>query len=249
LSLLTNLIHSEFDLAASCKASLNMAAATCFALLLLAMAAQGSHALDFVVHNSVKSSDGGRRFDNEIGKAYAAQIMNAASRFIWQTFAQKSSANRKNVQKVTLIVESLSGVASTSNDEIDLSAEYVANYQGDVKNEITGVLYHEMTHVWQWDGKGGAPSGLIKGIADYIRLTAGFAPSHWVNPGSGDKWDQGYAVTAYFLQYCDTVASGFVAKMNSKLRNGWDLGFFHDLTGKSVDKLWKDYKAKYATSS
>jgi len=104
-----------------------------------------------------------------------------------------------------------------------LSAEYVANYQGDVKNEITGVLYHEMTHVWQWDGKGGAPSGLIKGIADYIRLTAGFAPSHWVNPGSGDKWDQGYEVTAYFLQYCDTVASGFVAKMNSKLRNGWDL--------------------------
>ena len=124
-------------------------------------------------------------------------------------------------------------------------SQYVANYQGDVKNEITGVLYHEMTHVWQWNGNNAAPSGLIEGIADYVRLTAGLAPSHWVTPGSGDKWDQGYAVTAYFLQYCDSVTSGFVAKMNSKLRDGWDLGFFNDITGKSVDQLWSDYKAKY----
>jgi hypothetical protein len=200
-------------------------------------------------HNSAESSDGGKRFDNEIGRAQAAQIMDAASQFIWQTFAQQSSTDRKDVQTVTLFVESMSGVAYTSNDEIHLSAEYVANYQGDVKNEITGVLYHEVTHVWQWDGNGGAPSGLIEGIADYVRLTAGFAPSHWVKPGSGDKWDQGYDVTAYFLQYCDTVTSGFVAKMNSKLRDGWDLGFFNDLTGKSVDELWNDYKAKYANSS
>lgn len=212
------------------------------------MDAQGIHALDFVVNNSAEGSDGGTRFDSEIGRANAAKIMDAATQFIWQTFAQQSSADRKNVQTVTLFVESMSGVAYASNDQIHLSAEYVANYQGDVKNEITGVLYHEMTHVWQWNGKGGAPSGLIEGIADYVRLTAGFAPSHWVKPGSGDKWDHGYDVTAYFLQYCDTVASGFVAQMNWKLRDGWDLVFFNDLTGKSVDELWKDYKAKYANS-
>jgi len=230
-------------------ASLNMAATTCVALLLVAMAAQDSHALHIVVHNSAEGSDGGTRFDKEIGSAKAQQIISRATQFIWQSFNEKSSADRKNVQTVTLFVESMDGVAYTSSDEIHLSAEYVASYQGDVKNEITGVLYHEVTHVWQWDGMGGAPSGLIEGIADYIRLTAGFAPPHWVKPGSGDKWDHGYEVTAYFLQYCDTVASGFVAKMNSKLRNGWDLGFFHDLTGKSVDKLWNDYKAKYAASS
>jgi len=229
-------------------ASLNMAAATCVVLFLLTMAAQGIHALDFVVNNSAEGSDGGKRFDNEIGTANAAQIMDAASQFIWQTFAQQSSTDRKDVQTVTLFVESRSGVAATSNDQIHLSAEYVADYQGDVKTEITGVLYHEVTHVWQWFGNG-APVGLTEGIADYVRLTAGFAPSHWVKPGSGDKWDQGYDVTAYFLQYCDSVTSGFVAKMNSKLRDGWNLGFFNDITGKSVDELWSDYKAKYANSS
>jgi len=229
-----------------------MAAAKCVALLLVVLAVGGTHAVDYVVTNSVESSDGGKRFDNEIGRTNALQIMDAATQFIWQTFAQQSSADRKNVQTVTLFVESFSDsgiVAYTSNDQIHLRAEYVASYQGDVKTEITGVLYHEMTHVWQWNGNGNAPSGLIEGIADYVRLTAGFAPSHWVKPGSGDKWDQGYDVTAYFLQYCDTVASGFVAKMNSKLRDGWDLGFFNDLTGKSVDELWSDYKAKYANSS
>lgn len=131
-----------------------------------------------------------------------------------------------------------------------LSAQYVANYGGgDLKTEIRGVLYHEMTHVWQWNGQNNAPGGLIEGIADYVRLTAGLNPSHWVKPGSGDKWDQGYDVTAYFLQYCESVSSGFVANMNAKLKGGWDLGFFNDLTGKSVDQLWSDYKAKYASST
>jgi len=226
-----------------------MAAEKCIVLLLLAMAAGSTHGLEFVVTNSAESSDGGKRFDSEIGRTQAAQIMDAASQFIWQTFAQQSSTDRKDVQKVTLFVESRSGVAATSNDQIHLSAEYVADYQGDVKTEITGVLYHEVTHVWQWNGNGAAPSPLIEGIADYVRLTAGFAPSHWVKPGGGDKWDQGYDVTAYFLQYCDSVTSGFVAKMNSKLRDGWNLGFFNDITGKSVDELWSDYKAKYANSS
>lgn len=227
--------------------SLKMAAAKCIALLLLAMAAGGTHGLDFVVTNSAESSDGGKRFDSEIGRAEAAQIMETASQFIWQTFAQESSTDRKDVQTVTLSVESLDGIANTTpdNDQIHLSAEYVANFQGDLKNAITGVLYHEVTHIWQWFGNG-APSGLTEGIADYVRLTAGFASSQWVKPGGGDRWDQGYDVTAYFLQYCDSVTSGFVAKMNSKLRDGWDLGFFNDITGKSVDELWSDYKAKYA---
>ena len=226
-----------------------MATATFAALLLLvAMAAQGIHAVTFVVTNSVPDSDGGKRFDSEIGRANAQQIMDAASQFIWQTFTQQLTTEWKIVQSVTLL-ERMSEIAFTSIIEIPLSAEYFASYQGDVKNEITGVLYHEMTHVWQWNGNSAAPSGLIEGIADYVRLTAGLAPSNWVTPGSGDKWDQGYDVTAYFLQYCDSVTSGFVAKMNSKLRDGWDLGFFHDITGKSVDELWSDYKAKYANSS
>ncbi|GLJ48769.1 hypothetical protein SUGI_1028440 [Cryptomeria japonica] len=105
-----------------------------------------------------------------------------------------------------------------------------------------------MTHFWQWDGQGKAPRGLIDGIADYVRLTAGLVPPYWNKPGSGDRWDQGDEVTAYFLQYCESVSSGFVANINAKMASGWDLGFFNEVTGKSVDELWSDYKAKYASS-
>ncbi|GLJ24731.1 hypothetical protein SUGI_0472820 [Cryptomeria japonica] len=209
---------------------------------------QASEALVFAFSNHAQGTTGGNRFDQEIGQSGAFEIMDSSTKFIWNTFHQNSAADRKNVDKVTLIVESMDGVAYTSADEIHLSSDYVGNYGGDVKAEIRGVLYHEMTHVWQWNGQGKAPGGLIEGIADYVRLTAGLAPSHWVKPGTGDKWDHGYDVTAYFLQYCDSIRSGFVADINAKMASGWDLGFFNDLTGKSVDQLWSDYKSKYAAS-
>uniref|UniRef100_A0A0D6QRK1 Plant basic secretory protein (BSP) family protein n=1 Tax=Araucaria cunninghamii TaxID=56994 RepID=A0A0D6QRK1_ARACU len=210
-----------------------------------------TEALDLVVTNSDQGSDGGKRFDAEIGKSGAMEMLDSASKFVWDTFRQQSPADRKNVQKISLIVESMpdkpSIVAYTIGEEIHLKSESMAGTQGDIKTGIRGVLYHEVTHVWQWFGNGNAPSGLTEGIADYVRLTAGLVDPNWVKPGGGDRWDEGYAVTAYFLQYCESVSSGFVANMNAKLAGGWDVGFFKDLTGKSVDELWNDYKAKYAS--
>lgn len=129
---------------------------------------------------------------------------------------------------------------------VRMSCRYINGYTGDVKTEITGVLYHEMTHVWQWNGNGQGPSGLIEGIADFVRLKAGYAPSHWVRPGQGDRWDQGYDVTARFLDYCDGLRSGsFVSELNKKMRDGYNQSFFEELLGKSVDTLWADYKASF----
>ena len=127
------------------------------------------------------------------------------------------------------------------------SATYLGAFSGDVKGEFTGVLYHEMTHVWQWNGDGEAPGGLIEGIADFVRLRSGYVPGHWVGPGQGDRWDQGYDVTAWFLDYCNGLRSGFVAELNKKMRTGYSDSYFVDLLERSVDQLWKDYKAKYAT--
>ncbi|KAF8020189.1 hypothetical protein BT93_G0782 [Corymbia citriodora subsp. variegata] len=141
----------------------------------------------------------------------------------------------------------MDGVAYTSNNEIHVSATYLAGYSGDVKGEFTGVLYHEMTHVWQWNGAGQAPGGLIEGIADFMRLRVGFAPGHWVQPGQGNKWDQGYDVTARFLDYCNGLRNGFVAELNKKMRTGYSDNYFVDLLGKTVDQLWSEYKAKYST--
>ncbi|KAI6678051.1 hypothetical protein NL676_038847 [Syzygium grande] len=101
--------------------------------------------------------------------------------------------------------------------------------------------------VWQWNWDGEAPGGLIEGIADFVRLRSGYVPGHWVGPGQGDRWDQGYDITARFLDYCNGLRNGFVAKLNKKMRTGYSDSYFVDLLERSVDQLWKDYKAKYAT--
>ncbi|XP_057493682.1 uncharacterized protein LOC130779144 [Actinidia eriantha] len=213
---------------------------------------QRTHGVEYSVTNRAATTPGGIRFTNEIGDEYSRQTLISATDFIWQIFQQTSETDRKNVPQVSLIIETMDGVAYTSNNEIHVSEGYIGGYSGDVKTEITGVLYHEMTHVWQWDGRGPnqtpVPGGLIEGIADFVRLKANYAPSHWVQPGQGDRWDQGYDVTARFLDYCDSVRSGFVAELNKKSRNGYSDTYFVDLTGKTVDQLWSDYKAKYNTN-
>ena len=208
---------------------------------------RGIHAAEYVVTKNAGNTPGGVRFHNEIGSEYSKQTLISATDFIWKLFQQNSDADRKNVAKVSLFIDDMDGVAYASNNEIHVSARYINGYSGNVKTEITGVLYHESTHIWQWNGNGqSTPGGLIEGIADYVRLKAGYAPSHWVKPGQGDRWDQGYDVTALFLDYCNSLRNGFVAELNKKLRNGYSANFFVELLGKNVDQLWKDYKAKYA---
>ncbi|CAA2967241.1 Hypothetical predicted protein [Olea europaea subsp. europaea] len=212
---------------------------------ILSAAIHGSHAVQYTVTNRAATTPGGARFTRQIGAQYSKQTLDSATSFIWRTFQQNTPSQRKNVPKVSLFIDNMDGVAYASNNEIHVSARYIRGYSGNVKREITGVLYHEMTHIWQWNGKGRAPGGLIEGIADYVRLKAGYAPSHWVKPGQGNRWDQGYDVTARFLDYCNSLKRGFVAQLNKKMRNGYSDTYFVDLLGKNVRQLWKDYKAKY----
>ncbi|MCO5587235.1 hypothetical protein L7F22_041182 [Adiantum nelumboides] len=221
-----------------------------FSLVLLTICVPALADTAYDVINSVVNEPGGQKFEQTVGSDGAKAILASASTFIQQTFEYGANPSYpvKEVDKVTLYVDDMppAGIpAFTSEQEIHLSESYVGDYSGDVAAEVKGVLYHEMTHVWQWDGQGTADTGLIEGIADYVRLTAGLAPSHWVQPGQGDRWNQGYDVTAYFLQYCDSLQSGFVAALNAKLASGWDEAYFQDLLGQSVDQLWASYKQKY----
>jgi hypothetical protein len=100
--------------------------------------------------------------------------------------------------------------------------------------------------VWQWDGQGNANVGLMEGIADYVQLKAGFSLGGSLKPGEGDRWDQGYDVTVYFLDYGESLMPGFVAQLNAKMKDGYSDDFFAQILGKSVQQLWTDYKAKYS---
>lgn len=92
---------------------------------------------------------------------------------------------------------------------------------------------------------GKAPGGLTEGIADYIRLSAKLAPSHWKDKKTGD-WDAGYDTTAYFLQWIERENPNFVRKLNLSIgMSGWDVQVFAQVTGKSVEELWELYSKAY----
>lgn len=151
--------------------------------------------------------------------------------------------------RVSLFLDDLgdNAVAGTSNNEISVGDNFIQNIQGDVKPDFNGVVYHEMTHVWQWDGSAGnkAPGHVIEGIADFVRLKANYVPQGWAQPGDGSNWNDSYSVTARFFDYCNDLRNGFVADLNKQMRETYSDEFFVQLLGKPVDQLWNEYKARY----
>ncbi|OVA02045.1 Uncharacterized protein family [Macleaya cordata] len=212
------------------------------------LALQGIHAVDFKVIEDDGKTPGNIRFENEISLDYSLQTLESATTFIWRIFGQTNKADRKNVHSISLFVSPIDKdiIAYTiRGHHIHVNVNYLADYSGDVKREFTGILYYEITHVWQWNGNENAPVSLIRGIAAYVRLKANYAPSNWQQAGAGNRWDERSDVTAHFLDYCNSLRSGFVAELNSKMRTGYSDNFFVELLGKTVDQLWADYKAKY----
>ena len=219
----------------------------CVVMVLLATVSPAA-ATTFEVDNSVPDSPGGQRFNNELGVENMRQVLSDAASFIQGAF---SLSTPKDIATVTLVVESMpGGVAATGGSTIHLSAEYIASQPADTAalvHEITGVLYHESTHVWQNNnGNYGSDqyfTGVIEGVADWIRLTAGFASAGWSPRARGGNWYDGYTTTAYFLDWINSSQKpNFVNELNQKMADPWSNDFFLQLTGMSVDDLWQEYQ-------
>ncbi|MFS7939911.1 hypothetical protein Hanom_Chr05g00457451 [Helianthus anomalus] len=219
-----------------------------FTLLTLSLSFPAITAVKYYVTNVAANTPGGIRFTNEIGIPYTKQIMGTINNFIWSiVFQENNPSDRNPIDSVNVYIVEFDGAEAIrwGANLINVSSIYLKGYEGDLKWEFTSLMYHEMTHCFQWDGEGHAPVGLVEGVADYTILKAGYAPEGFAKPGQGERWDQGYDFTARFLEYCDGIVPGFVAKLNKKMRFDYDVKYFEDLTGKPVDQLWKEYKAKY----
>ncbi|XP_030514032.2 uncharacterized protein LOC115727863 [Rhodamnia argentea] len=193
------------------------------------------------------------RFGQEIGSEYTANILFDASDFVLKTFEQTDGGG-KNYTSIGATVTSFKAsgiggyplqVAIIGGNVILLNADYVQTYTGDLKAEFTGILYHVSARVWQWTADGTAPNWLITGIADYVRLTSGWPSKDWVSRGSGSSWEEGYAVAAYFLEYCNGINGRFIAELNAIMRYSYSDAFFAQLLRKPVYDLWDDYKLQY----
>ncbi|KAH6811571.1 hypothetical protein C2S51_025333 [Perilla frutescens var. frutescens] len=212
---------------------------------------QGILAYQFTATNNASATPGGRRFDSEIGVPYTVQTMPKIAAFIWKVFRQPTDADRRHypIDVVNLYVQDLhdGALGETGDNNVYMSALGIEHYApGSAVFQFTSILYHEMTHIFQWTGEGTAPGGLTEGMADYVVLKSEFAVGGYSTPGEGSRWDEGYGVTSRFLEYCDGLKEGFTAELNKMMRNVYKEEYFNQLLGKSVDEVWRDYKAKYS---
>lgn len=139
--------------------------------------------------------------------------------------------------------------------EIHISLSYLSRNLSSplaFRGEALGVITHEMVHCFQHNCQGTAPGGLIEGIADYVRLKAGLAPPHWKKGGTemerGEKWDEGYQKTAWFLEWIEErEGGGSVSRINEAMRDGeYEEGrFWEGLFGRGVEELWEEYRASW----
>ncbi|KAI9570384.1 hypothetical protein HD554DRAFT_2018830 [Boletus coccyginus] len=151
-----------------------------------------------------------------------------------------------HVKTITLVLRSFDGVAYTSGSdtdkEIHFSLDYIVSSISRARDEILGVLIHEVVHCYQYNAKDTCPGGFIEGIADFVRLNAGYAPPHWKVSG-GDRWDAGYATTAYFLDWIEKrCGKGTIRKLNAYMKDEtYDEQIFVIVAGDPVDTLWGLY--------
>uniref|UniRef100_A0ACD5V1Q1 Uncharacterized protein n=2 Tax=Avena sativa TaxID=4498 RepID=A0ACD5V1Q1_AVESA len=232
---------------------MQLSATVLASFLVVAGLAATAAGLRFEATNNATTTPGGQRFDREYGVGLAVQVLSEASCFVWKVFNQTSPADRRPAvdDRVKFVVNfvntNILAFERDSESSITLNAGYVNNITGDVRTLVTGLLYHEVTHVWQWGQQdtSSAHSWIYEGIADFVRLRAGYAAPYWLQPGQGSSWDTGYDVTARFLDYCDELRPGFVAVLNVRLKDSYRDDYFVEIMGKPVQELWKDYKAKY----
>ena len=167
-----------------------------------------------------------------------------------------SNAHIPPTRSVTLCLRPMDGIAYTcgtaldeDHKEVHISLDYLSGIQSEstdkIGHEIRGIIFHEMVHAWQWNGKGKAPSGLIEGIADFVRLKAGLRPPHWKREVPSN-WDAGYQQTAYFLEWLENhKGPGSVRRINATLQGEEykEDELWPSLFGRTVEDLFNDYKA------
>lgn len=147
----------------------------------------------------------------------------------------------------------------TAHKEIHLSLSYChsilrANPSNPsaLAHEVLGVTTHETVHCFQHSCHDTAPAGLIEGIADYVRLKAGRAPKHWTKfpattSSRGERWDEGYQKTAWFLEWSEKEAGLMgrgVCLLNRDMKTGkWGMGeCWRKCFGEEVEEMWKRYR-------
>jgi hypothetical protein len=156
--------------------------------------------------------------------------------------------NKHALKEVTMVIDTAyTGVAATANGRVTISNKWLHKRPEDID-----VVTHEVMHIVQDYGDSNGPGWLTEGIADYARYKFGVnnAAAGWKLPDykPTQNYDNAYRVTARFLVWLEEkVKPGIVKTLDEQMRaHTFTDATWTQLTGKSVDQLWKDYSANPA---
>lgn len=127
-----------------------------------------------------------------------------------------------------------------------------------VKYELMGVLWHELVHGFQLfpknlsyssqDKSGKEVHAFIEGMADLIRIQAGFHKTRKAKPS--ESWLGGYTNTGFFLDWiAKNKADDFAYEFNQSAHrmDKWTFSSaIEELTDEPIDKLWQEYQTTLA---
>jgi len=153
--------------------------------------------------------------------------------------------NQEAAPKVVFVIEpKYEGVAATSRGRVIFSPAWYEKNPDDID-----VVTHEVMHIVQDYGRTNGPWWLTEGIADYVRYRYGVGneAAGWklpdVNPDQ--NYTNSYRITARFLAWLEEKKDEkIVDKLDKVMReHNYRDEVWKELTGKSVDELWKEYIA------
>jgi len=165
-----------------------------------------------------------------------------------------------DVQNIKYSLEDKEGISAKGGSSPDIHIFYSTRHiEKSAKEslyklnfETRGVLYHELTHGYQFEPKGiGNYSNnktfwaCIEGIADAVRAEAGLFDMSTRKPGG--NWMDGYRTTGFFLQWLTTKDPDAIRKFHLTVRD-LEVWSFDDaiksVFGReaSIERMWNEYQ-------
>jgi hypothetical protein len=160
----------------------------------------------------------------------------------------------RDANHVTLVIENYDGVAAKWGDVgdigVQISTQHLQNVgAANVADEVAGILYHEMTHMYQNDDKPEATfeyiANMYEGIADFVRAKGGYMPPGRQPSKSGNWYEKTYTGQAFFWLYIENQHPDFVYELNLTMAQDavpWSPDSIEDITGKSAADWWTEFQ-------
>ncbi len=171
-----------------------------------------------------------------------------------------------NVEQIDYTLKNYNGVSAKGGGSPHINIVYSTQHiEKSAKEslykldfETRGVLYHELTHGYQYEPKGIGNYGnnktfwaCIEGIADAVRAEAGLFDMSTRKPGG--NWMDGYRTTGFFIQWLTTKDPDAIRKFHrtAKELDVWSFdGAIKKVFGPeaSIEGMWNEYQ-EYLTNN